>query len=212
MHAVGPEWKGGDDKEDELLGKCITNILREAEKKKAKSIAIPAISTGTYGYPIRKATDVIVTAIKDYNSNTIDEILLVDIREEAVNSFCHALSEAFHQDVPIPVIAGRRRDYEPDRPTLSVYAATENDMKAAIADIKTMVHEECMKEHVNSDRDKNAIANLDAVQVFFPIVTMFCEMLVYLSSSWMEFLSYNDGMTCRSIPKMLTPRESQLKD
>ncbi|ELT95659.1 hypothetical protein CAPTEDRAFT_222668 [Capitella teleta] len=165
MHAVGPEWKGGDDKEDELLGKCITNILREAEKKKAKSIAIPAISTGTYGYPIRKATDVIVTAIKDYNSNTIDEILLVDIREEAVNSFCHALSEAFHQDVPIPVTAGRRRDYEPDRPTLSVYAATENDMKAAIADIKTMVHEECMKEHVNSDRDKNAIANLDAVQL-----------------------------------------------
>ncbi|ELU00124.1 hypothetical protein CAPTEDRAFT_97444 [Capitella teleta] len=97
IHAVGPQWRGGNQQEEDLLQKCITNCLKAAENKKAKRIAIPAISTGIYGYPIDKATEVIVAAIKNFNSNKIEEVLLVDIKDETVKSFCHALSKAFNQ-------------------------------------------------------------------------------------------------------------------
>ena len=66
IHAVGPCWEGGDKKEAELLKKCYANILKTATKNKCKSIAVPLISTGNYGFPKTLALKIANAVIATY--------------------------------------------------------------------------------------------------------------------------------------------------
>jgi O-acetyl-ADP-ribose deacetylase (regulator of RNase III) len=66
IHAVGPRYKDGNSGEaDKLIG-AVKFSLDIAEKKKLKSIALPAISSGIFGYPIEQSSKVIVNAIIDF--------------------------------------------------------------------------------------------------------------------------------------------------
>lgn len=66
IHAVGPIWRGGKNKEDTLLYNAVFNTLKKAEELNAKSIAMPAISTGIYGFPKDRAARIFAQAIKDF--------------------------------------------------------------------------------------------------------------------------------------------------
>lgn len=66
IHCLGPVY-GRDKPEDTLLANCYINALELAEKHKIDSIAFPAISTGAYGYPIEKATDVVISTINVFS-------------------------------------------------------------------------------------------------------------------------------------------------
>src|SRR5262245_32546046 len=52
IHTVGPVWRDGKHKEDELLASCYRKSLALALEKKLRTIAFPSISTGAYGFPI----------------------------------------------------------------------------------------------------------------------------------------------------------------
>lgn len=56
IHAVGPIWGEGD--EEFKLHETIRGCFLLAEELAVQSIAFPAISTGIYGFPIRKAAPV----------------------------------------------------------------------------------------------------------------------------------------------------------
>ncbi|HXQ51047.1 MAG TPA: O-acetyl-ADP-ribose deacetylase [Stellaceae bacterium] len=60
IHAVGPVWRGGDAGEEGLLASCYRNCLALAVAHGARSIAFPAISTGIYGFPKPRATEIAV--------------------------------------------------------------------------------------------------------------------------------------------------------
>lgn len=60
VHAVGPVWRGGDAGEDAALAGCYRSALDLAAKAGARSIALPAISTGIYGFPLERATRIAV--------------------------------------------------------------------------------------------------------------------------------------------------------
>jgi len=64
IHAVGPVWGDGD--EDNKLSDAVTGSLRLADELKCSSIAIPAISTGIYGFPKDRAAGIIFSAIEKY--------------------------------------------------------------------------------------------------------------------------------------------------
>lgn len=66
IHAVGPVWNGGKDKEDELLASAYRYSLQLAKDHGAESIAFPAISTGTYGFPLARATAIAVNTVADF--------------------------------------------------------------------------------------------------------------------------------------------------
>ena len=63
IHAVGPIWEGGDAGEEKTLERCYQNILRLCEQKGIKTVAIPAISTGIYGFPLERATEIAVGTV-----------------------------------------------------------------------------------------------------------------------------------------------------
>jgi O-acetyl-ADP-ribose deacetylase len=69
VHTVGPVWRGGDNGEPELLASCYRRSLEEAVKVGARTIAFPSISTGIFGYPIHKATEVAVETILGFDSD-----------------------------------------------------------------------------------------------------------------------------------------------
>jgi O-acetyl-ADP-ribose deacetylase (regulator of RNase III) len=65
IHAVGPRWGGGRSGEDVLLAACHRAIVARARERGFASIALPAISTGIFGYPPELAAPVAVGALAD---------------------------------------------------------------------------------------------------------------------------------------------------
>lgn len=60
IHTVGPVWRGGGNREAELLAKCYRNCFAIARERGLRSLAFPAISCGIYGYPIAEAVGIAV--------------------------------------------------------------------------------------------------------------------------------------------------------
>jgi O-acetyl-ADP-ribose deacetylase (regulator of RNase III) len=65
IHAVGPVWHGGDSGEPELLASCYERALELAAAHGCRRIALPAISTGVYGYPLPDAAAVALRATRE---------------------------------------------------------------------------------------------------------------------------------------------------
>jgi O-acetyl-ADP-ribose deacetylase len=63
IHAVGPVWHGGDHGEAEALSSCYRESMRIADELKLCSIALPAISTGIFGYPVEQAAWVAIPTL-----------------------------------------------------------------------------------------------------------------------------------------------------
>jgi len=66
IHTVGPVWHGGDRDEEALLASCYRTALKIAKEIGARSLAIPAISTGIYGFPLDRATAIAVATVRDF--------------------------------------------------------------------------------------------------------------------------------------------------
>ena len=58
IHAVGPRWGEGD--EEAKLRSAVRSSLAEARRLAVRTLALPAISTGIFGYPKEEGTRVIV--------------------------------------------------------------------------------------------------------------------------------------------------------
>ncbi|HOI28196.1 MAG TPA: O-acetyl-ADP-ribose deacetylase [Melioribacteraceae bacterium] len=79
IHTVGPVWQGGNKNEDKLLEDCYRNSLQLAVEKGIKSIAFPAISTGSYSFPIERATKIAIRCVKNFltNNDSIEKVIFV---------------------------------------------------------------------------------------------------------------------------------------
>lgn len=74
IHAVGPRWRGGRNREAELLESCYVSAFRLAAENGVRTLAFPAISTGIYGYPKRAAAEIAVAVMHRY-AGEFDEIV-----------------------------------------------------------------------------------------------------------------------------------------
>ena len=68
IHTVGPVWTGGEKNEASLLSSCYTRSLSLASDHELVTVAFPAISTGAYGYPLMKATQIAVESVTNWQS------------------------------------------------------------------------------------------------------------------------------------------------
>ncbi|KAF6385251.1 poly(ADP-ribose) polymerase family member 14 [Rhinolophus ferrumequinum] len=106
IHAIGPKWKDSDAQECVfLLKRAVEESLHLAEKYQYRSIAIPAISSGIFGFPLSQCVETIVLAIKEnfqYNweGRTLKEIYLVDAAEKTVEAFAKTVKTMFKNTLP----------------------------------------------------------------------------------------------------------------
>lgn len=94
IHTVGPVWRGGDHGEPEQLTSCYRESHARAAEIGARSVGIPAISTGIYGYPLDRAAQVAAQTVADGvadNPDAFDRIALVCFDDEALAAFEAAL-------------------------------------------------------------------------------------------------------------------------
>jgi putative ATPase len=95
IHVVGPRFRPGQDNAS-LLTQAVRAALDAAKAQGCRSMALPAISAGVFGYPQPQACSVIVRAIRDWltaHATAFDQILLVGFDEAATNDFANALRE-----------------------------------------------------------------------------------------------------------------------
>jgi O-acetyl-ADP-ribose deacetylase len=64
IHTVGPVWRGGREREPELLASCYRRAIEVADELGAKSIAFPAISTGIFGFPKEHAAEIALSTLR----------------------------------------------------------------------------------------------------------------------------------------------------
>lgn len=63
IHAVGPFWSGGTRSEADLLASAYRTALQLAADHDCRSIALPALRTGAYRYPLDEASRVAVRTV-----------------------------------------------------------------------------------------------------------------------------------------------------
>lgn len=93
IHTVGPVWRGGGHREDELLASCHRASLRLAAGLGCSTVAFPAISTGVYGYPLPLAAAVALrtTAEELAALPGLERVVFVLHDDEAERAFAEAL-------------------------------------------------------------------------------------------------------------------------
>lgn len=97
IHAVGPVWGSGE--EDKSLSEAVQGTLEIADQLGLASIAMPAISTGIYGFPIERAASVILNTIngyfKQHPNSSVHLVRVVLYEAEAARVFMTALDALF---------------------------------------------------------------------------------------------------------------------
>jgi O-acetyl-ADP-ribose deacetylase (regulator of RNase III) len=88
IHTVGPVYAKGEDRSG-LLASCHTASLRVADQIGARIVALPAISTGVYGYPVEEAAPVALQAVRNAGSR-VQEVRFVLFDQSTLDAFEHA--------------------------------------------------------------------------------------------------------------------------
>lgn len=70
IHAVGPRWGEGD--EEAKLRSAVRASLDEAARLRARSVSLPAISTGIFGYPVAEGVATLVDETRRWLASNPD--------------------------------------------------------------------------------------------------------------------------------------------
>jgi O-acetyl-ADP-ribose deacetylase (regulator of RNase III) len=95
IHTVGPIWRGGNQREPELLAEAYRNSLKLAVSKGLKTVAFPSISTGAYGYPIEKASRIALATVKSFleSEDNLDRVVFVLFSRDDIEVYIDAEKE-----------------------------------------------------------------------------------------------------------------------
>jgi O-acetyl-ADP-ribose deacetylase len=96
IHAVGPVWKGGNFGEEMLLASAVLQSLRRGEDIGAKSVALPAISTGVFGFPLEQAAEISIAAARSFapTAEYVERVVFVLLDDKTRKVFEAALKKA----------------------------------------------------------------------------------------------------------------------
>ncbi|MCZ1006465.1 O-acetyl-ADP-ribose deacetylase [Streptomyces lydicus] len=85
IHTVGPVHSDSEDRSD-LLASCYREALRVADELGARTVALPAISTGVYRWPVDDAARIAVETVRDADT-AVEEVRFVLFDDRAYAAF-----------------------------------------------------------------------------------------------------------------------------
>jgi len=136
IHAVGPIWSSGCMDEKNLLYETIFNVLKEANRQKFTSVALPAISTGLYGFPLQLATTVILDAVKNFaqqppmSVRKLREVHIIDQSASVILEFCKAAETVFDDVDDAEIVHVSASEGSTNKATVAQSAATSRPSKS----------------------------------------------------------------------------------
>ncbi|MCU0307558.1 MAG: macro domain-containing protein [Thermoleophilia bacterium] len=96
IHAVGPVWLGGGAGEPDLLASCHRAAVGLAGELGCRSVALPAISTGIFGFPVERAAPIAIAAASEAAGPAgVEEVRFVLWAREDLDAFAQALAMAW---------------------------------------------------------------------------------------------------------------------
>lgn len=102
VHVVGPRYREGQDNPAQLRD-AVQAALDASAAVDAETVAMPAISTGVFGYPLEPATEVIASEcvrwVRDH-PGVLREIRLVGYDSRTADAFRRGLRRAVAEDQP----------------------------------------------------------------------------------------------------------------
>lgn len=95
IHAVGPRMGEGD--EDRKLASAVRSALALSDRRGLKSIALPALSTGIFGFPMERAARIMLTEIHRYlqGGTKLERVLVVLWGDDAFEIWKRELRRGF---------------------------------------------------------------------------------------------------------------------
>ncbi len=82
IHTVGTKWKDGQHGEIEIMRNCYRNSLQIAKDLNCKSLSVPLLATGNYGFPKETALNIALDEISKFLfENEMDIVLIVYDKE-----------------------------------------------------------------------------------------------------------------------------------
>ncbi len=95
IHAVGPRTGEGD--EDRKLASAIRSALAVADRHGLRSIALPAISTGNFGFPVDRCAKILLTEVYRYlqGGTKIERVVVSLWDDETFEIFKRELRRGF---------------------------------------------------------------------------------------------------------------------
>ena len=106
---LGPVWEGGQKNEDDNLRSALYNSLTECHNRRFSSVAVPAVSSGIFGFPKRRCARVLFSAALEFfrvePESTVDLIRFTNFDKATVDIFKEAAADLDQQpDVRIQLM------------------------------------------------------------------------------------------------------------
>ena len=78
IHTVGPIVQGRlTERHEQLLASCYRSCLEAAEENGLKNVAFCCISTGVFGFPQKRAAEIAVKTVREYQAETKNELEVI---------------------------------------------------------------------------------------------------------------------------------------
>lgn len=93
LHAVGPVYRDGSSGEPEALESCYRRCLELATQHQARTLTLPAISTGVYGYPVDAAARIALREVVRFlgaGQTSVASVTFVLFGDAAFSAFARA--------------------------------------------------------------------------------------------------------------------------
>jgi len=109
IHAVGPHYIDGAHGEEQILASCYRSALKLAVENGSRSVALPLISSGIFGYPAEEAWRIALSACRSFLASHPDslDILFVAQSEHKLDTGRQILAqlekESAKRKAPAPV-------------------------------------------------------------------------------------------------------------
>jgi len=95
IHAVGPQAGEGD--EDRKLAAAVRSALALADRNGLRTIALPAISTGNFGFPVDRAARIMLQEVHRYlqGGTKLERVVVCLYDDETFQTFRNELRRGF---------------------------------------------------------------------------------------------------------------------